>query len=44
MVINFTLRVCEEFDVYSHVITNHSLARGREFEAHRKPQLIVYLV
>ena len=44
MVIIFTLRVCDEFDVYSHVITNHSLAGGREFEAYRNPQLIVYLV
>ena len=41
MVIIFTSRVCAEIDVYANVITNLTLAGGREVEAHRKPQLIV---
>ena len=44
MAIIFTLRACEEIDVYTDVITNLSLAGGRELEARRKPQLIVSLV
>ena len=36
----FTLIACKQVDFYSYVITNLSLAGGRELDAQRNPQFI----
>ena len=40
----FTRRACEQVDFYSYVITNVSLAGGRELDVQRNPQFIGLLV